>query len=53
MVVFEETARPIIDSVFEGYHGTIFCYGQTGAGKTHTMEGEFDRLFLRFFLDLF
>lgn len=24
----------------EGYNGTIFCYGQTGAGKTYTMSGE-------------
>ena len=23
----------------EGYNGTIFAYGQTGTGKTHTMEG--------------
>ena len=38
--LFEETANPIIDNVFEGYNGTIFAYGQTGTGKTHTMEGE-------------
>lgn len=37
--VFEETALPIIESVLEGYNGTIFAYGQTGTGKTHTMEG--------------
>lgn len=23
----------------EGYNGTVFCYGQTGAGKTYTMTG--------------
>jgi kinesin family protein 3/17 len=23
----------------EGYNGTIFAYGQTGTGKTHTMTG--------------
>jgi hypothetical protein len=23
----------------QGYHATIFAYGQTGAGKTFTMEG--------------
>jgi Cdc6-like AAA superfamily ATPase len=30
---------PIIESVLEGYNGTIFAYGQTGTGKTFTMEG--------------
>lgn len=37
--VYNLTARTIIDSVLEGYNGTIFAYGQTGAGKTFTMEG--------------
>lgn len=37
--VYEETARPIVDSVLEGYNGTVFAYGQTGTGKTHTMDG--------------
>ena len=40
--VFEDTALPIIESVLEGYNGTIFAYGQTGTGKTHTMEGKED-----------
>jgi kinesin family member 3B len=30
---------PIVDSVLDGFNGTIFAYGQTGAGKSHTMEG--------------
>ena len=30
---------PIIESVIKGYNGTIFAYGQTGTGKTFTMEG--------------
>ena len=38
--LFEKTARAIVGNVFEGYNGTIFAYGQTGTGKTHTMEGE-------------
>ena len=37
--VFVLVAQPIIDSVMSGYNGTIFAYGQTGTGKTHTMEG--------------
>lgn len=35
--VYECAARPSIDDVLEGYNATIFAYGQTGAGKTHTM----------------
>ena len=35
--VFNDTALPIIQSTLEGYNGTIFAYGQTGTGKTHTM----------------
>jgi len=31
---------PIVESVLQGYNGTIFAYGQTGTGKTHTMEGD-------------
>lgn len=30
--VFEAAARPIVDSVLQGYSGTIFAYGPTGAG---------------------
>lgn len=37
--IFNETALPILTSVMEGYNGTIFAYGQTGTGKTFTMEG--------------
>ncbi|CAD8061889.1 unnamed protein product [Paramecium primaurelia] len=37
--VFEEVGKPILDSVMNGYNGTIFAYGQTSSGKTFTMEG--------------
>merc|ERR1719271_297446 len=40
--IYKATAMPICDSVMEGYNGTIFAYGQTGTGKTFTMEGEND-----------
>ena len=26
--------------VMRGYESTVFAYGQTGTGKTHTMEGD-------------
>lgn len=38
--VFEETLKPVIGDVMRGYESTVFAYGQTGTGKTHTMEGD-------------
>lgn len=38
--VYEQTAAGIVNGVLEGYNGTIFAYGQTGTGKTYTMDGE-------------
>eukprot|EP00277_Geminigera_cryophila_P008226 CAMPEP_0179417520 /NCGR_PEP_ID=MMETSP0799-20121207/7412_1 /TAXON_ID=46947 /ORGANISM="Geminigera cryophila, Strain CCMP2564" /LENGTH=722 /DNA_ID=CAMNT_0021190537 /DNA_START=61 /DNA_END=2229 /DNA_ORIENTATION=- len=40
--LFETTAQPIIDCVIQGYNGTVFAYGQTGTGKSHTMEGQWE-----------
>ncbi|KAG8039246.1 hypothetical protein G9C98_003553 [Cotesia typhae] len=37
--IYNETARPIVDKVLQGYNGTILAYGQTGTGKTYTMSG--------------
>jgi chromosomal replication initiation ATPase DnaA len=37
--VYANTARSAVGQVLEGYNATIFAYGQTGTGKTHTMEG--------------
>ena len=33
------SAKPVVEDVLKGYNGTIFAYGQTASGKTHTMEG--------------
>ena len=41
--VFESVAQPVVDSVLEGYNGTIFAYGQTGSGKTFTITGGAER----------
>ena len=37
--VYKRTAKRIIPSVLEGFNVTVFAYGATGAGKTHTMMG--------------
>ena len=37
--VYSVSAKPAVNSVLEGYNSTIFAYGQTGTGKTFTMEG--------------
>uniref|UniRef100_A0A8C5AJA8 Kinesin-like protein n=1 Tax=Gadus morhua TaxID=8049 RepID=A0A8C5AJA8_GADMO len=38
--VYDACAKQIVKDVLEGYNGTIFAYGQTSSGKTHTMEGK-------------
>jgi kinesin family protein 3/17 len=37
--IYQITASDIVESVIKGFNGTIFAYGQTGAGKTYTMTG--------------
>jgi hypothetical protein len=39
VAIYEQTAFNLVESVVEGYNGTIFAYGQTGCGKTFTMMG--------------
>ncbi|CAL8397493.1 unnamed protein product [Arctogadus glacialis] len=36
---YNAVAQQIVKDVLDGYNGTIFAYGQTASGKTHTMEG--------------
>ena len=40
--IYDQVAFPIVDSIFQGYNGTVFAYGQTGCGKTFTMMGVVD-----------
>ncbi|KAE8352649.1 P-loop containing nucleoside triphosphate hydrolase protein [Aspergillus coremiiformis] len=37
--VYEATTRTLLDSVLDGYNATVFAYGATGCGKTHTITG--------------
>ncbi|KAL2503036.1 kinesin-related protein [Forsythia ovata] len=41
--LYEQAVVPIVNEVLEGFNCTIFAYGQTGTGKTYTMEGECKR----------
>ncbi|KAJ8435627.1 hypothetical protein Cgig2_000293 [Carnegiea gigantea] len=38
--LYDQAIVPIVKEVLEGFNCTIFAYGQTGTGKTYTMEGE-------------
>uniref|UniRef100_A0A8C2YX28 Kinesin-like protein n=1 Tax=Cyclopterus lumpus TaxID=8103 RepID=A0A8C2YX28_CYCLU len=37
--IFESTTKGVLDGVMNGFNSTVFAYGATGAGKTHTMLG--------------
>lgn len=37
--MFSHSVQPFLDSLFQGINTTVFAYGMTGSGKTHTMQG--------------
>ncbi|KAH9680273.1 kinesin-like protein KIN-7O [Citrus sinensis] len=37
--VYEARTRDIVAAAVRGFNGTVFAYGQTNSGKTHTMRG--------------
>ncbi|KAF9264663.1 kinesin-domain-containing protein [Marasmius fiardii PR-910] len=39
-LVYHEVVNPMLEQVVEGYNCTLFAYGQTGTGKTYTMQGD-------------
>ncbi|KAJ3174968.1 kinesin motor protein cin8, partial [Irineochytrium annulatum] len=41
-LLFTDVVAPMLDEVLQGYNCTIFAYGQTGTGKTYTMEGDLE-----------
>lgn len=38
--VYEDTVVPLLTSFLDGYNCSVFAYGATGSGKTHTMMGQ-------------
>ncbi|EJF65955.1 kinesin-domain-containing protein [Dichomitus squalens LYAD-421 SS1] len=38
--VYNDVVHPMLEEVLLGYNCTLFAYGQTGTGKTHTMQGD-------------
>ena len=40
--VYSGTTKDIVEVIFNGYNCSVFVYGATGAGKTHTMIGSED-----------
>eukprot|EP00906_Rhabdomonas_costata_P010915 RCo015358 len=40
--IFIQVTQPMIEATMEGFNSTIFAYGQSGSGKTHTMAGSFE-----------
>jgi kinesin family member 5 len=40
--IFEFSIRSTVSDVLAGYNGTVFAYGQTGAGKSYTMMGDME-----------
>ena len=37
--IYKDMAYPLVEGTLEGYNGTIFAYGQTGCGKSFSMQG--------------
>lgn len=37
--IFTNTTKPLLSSVLDGFNSTVFAYGATGCGKTHTISG--------------
>ncbi|KAK3557483.1 hypothetical protein QTP70_027919, partial [Hemibagrus guttatus] len=50
--VYESCAKDTVRDVLSGYNGTIFTYGQTSSGKTHTMEVSYFEIYLEKIRDL-
>ncbi|KAH8106971.1 P-loop containing nucleoside triphosphate hydrolase protein, partial [Cristinia sonorae] len=41
-LIYHEVVNPMLEEVVQGYNCTLFAYGQTGTGKTYTMQGDLE-----------
>ncbi|KAI9510898.1 kinesin-domain-containing protein [Russula earlei] len=39
-MIYQDVVHPMLEEVLLGYNCTLFAYGQTGTGKTYTMQGD-------------
>ncbi|KAI0797910.1 P-loop containing nucleoside triphosphate hydrolase protein [Abortiporus biennis] len=39
-MIYHDVVNPMLEEVLMGYNCTLFAYGQTGTGKTYTMQGD-------------
>lgn len=39
MFVFNDIGKEILTQIYQGFNSTVFAYGQTGAGKSYSIEG--------------
>lgn len=37
--LFDDIGKEVLNNIYQGYNSTIFAYGQTGAGKSYSIEG--------------
>lgn len=42
--LYKDTVLPVVRRALDGYNCTVFAYGQTGTGKTFTLEGDIPKL---------
>ncbi|KAJ3559108.1 hypothetical protein NM688_g534 [Phlebia brevispora] len=41
-MIYQDVVSPMLDEIMKGYNCTLFAYGQTGTGKTYTMQGDLE-----------
>ena len=44
--VFQRVGLPLVEDLVKGNNGLLFTYGVTGSGKTHTMQGSLQVIYI-------